>query len=503
MPATGCSLSGGYYGSFYRNEYGSLNPVGSRAACYNPLGALLPLSAGSAADPEPAGGAAAGQPGAPPGPDRQLRASRRPRCSTSSWRIRGPRRTRTSPRPASPPRRPASRTWAARWRPPWRRSASPRGRCPSCRCRAICATKTGTTTRRWRCTTSEGTSHLHQPPAARTGTCAAKAQAAYQFTQRLPRHAGRGLTSRSTAACSRPPAPWPASPPCAQETEETGVRAELRRRMSENLSGAVSVETQPARRLQLAAGQQRHAASPRSPTPAPSAPVSRTASSCRRWRTASATSSSCSADWQPNDKLCRCSSSPKPAGTGSRSPSSYGLREPSMNSVGLDCDLRDQRQMEPERLRVARPPGSSIRRGPDAAIMAFDNTATTLGVGFTGKPTGKLEVGGTLAFINDRSEYAQTLDATAGAGSAALLAATGGLPDIVFRQTTPEAVRQVHAGQAVRGAGRGRAPALDAGTTGPGATTARRSSSPTARPSIASRRQNVSFIGVTYIYRWQ
>jgi hypothetical protein len=68
--------------------------------------------------------------------------------------------------------------------------------------------------------------------------------------------------------------------------------------------------------------------------------------------------------------------------------------------------------------------------------MAFDNTATTLGVGFTGKPMANLDVGGTLSFIDDRSAYAQTLDPTAGAGSAELLAATGGLPDTVFRQTT-------------------------------------------------------------------
>ena len=68
--------------------------------------------------------------------------------------------------------------------------------------------------------------------------------------------------------------------------------------------------------------------------------------------------------------------------------------------------------------------------------MAFDNTAVTLGLGFTGKPMANLEVGGNLSFMDDRSEYAQTLDAGAGGEAAALLAATGGLPDTVFRQTT-------------------------------------------------------------------
>ncbi len=45
-----------------------------------------------------------------------------------------------------------------------------------------------------------------------------------------------------------------------------------------------------------------------------------------------------------------------------------------------------------------------------------------------------MEVGGNLAYVNDRNVYAQTLDTYAGADSAALLAATGGLPNITFRQ---------------------------------------------------------------------
>lgn len=41
-----------------------------------------------------------------------------------------------------------------------------------------------------------------------------------------------------------------------------------------------------------------------------------------------------------------------------------------------------------------------------------------------------------MSITDDTSVYAQSPDATASAGGAALLAATGGLPDIVFRQTT-------------------------------------------------------------------
>jgi hypothetical protein len=47
----------------------------------------------------------------------------------------------------------------------------------------------------------------------------------------------------------------------------------------------------------------------------------------------------------------------------------------------------------------------------------------------------KLRIGGNLSYADDRSVYAQSLDAGAGLSSAQLLAATGGLPDILFRQT--------------------------------------------------------------------
>ena len=68
--------------------------------------------------------------------------------------------------------------------------------------------------------------------------------------------------------------------------------------------------------------------------------------------------------------------------------------------------------------------------------MSFQDTTTGVGLGLTGKPTEKLEVGGNLAYINDKNVYAQALDATAPPESVALLNATGGLPNVAFRQTT-------------------------------------------------------------------
>jgi MtrB/PioB family decaheme-associated outer membrane protein len=72
---------------------------------------------------------------------------------------------------------------------------------------------------------------------------------------------------------------------------------------------------------------------------------------------------------------------------------------------------------------------------PAGAILEFDNTNTTVGIGASGRIGAKLEFGGTLSYINDDNAYAQTLDPLAPPAEAALLAAAGGLPDIVFRQT--------------------------------------------------------------------
>ena len=67
--------------------------------------------------------------------------------------------------------------------------------------------------------------------------------------------------------------------------------------------------------------------------------------------------------------------------------------------------------------------------------MSFSNHNTGAGIGATGKPTGQIEWGGSLGYADDRSICAQALDATAPPDSVALLAATGGLPGLVVRQT--------------------------------------------------------------------
>ncbi len=214
------------------------------------------------------------------------------------------------------------------------------------------------------------------------------------------------------------------------ETEETSVRAEVRRRMTETVSGSLALITserdgspwlRPNSGVGVteitdpATGFTRNAIF--SPTLAD-----------RRRDKAKAT-----AMWQANDALSLQLGAEYGRDKYS-APSEFALRSSRMDFYNLDVgyalsdawSVNGYASFGRQKLNQGRPEGY---------ILAYDNTSTNVGLGFTGKAAERLEVGGSVSYVNDKNEYAQTLDATAGAANAALLAATGGLPDIVFRRT--------------------------------------------------------------------
>ena len=72
---------------------------------------------------------------------------------------------------------------------------------------------------------------------------------------------------------------------------------------------------------------------------------------------------------------------------------------------------------------------------PAGYVLAFDDSSFNAGVGFNGKIDAKWQVGGTLSYMSNVDKYEQTLVANPAPGSAELLGAAGGLPDIAFRRT--------------------------------------------------------------------
>jgi MtrB/PioB family decaheme-associated outer membrane protein len=72
---------------------------------------------------------------------------------------------------------------------------------------------------------------------------------------------------------------------------------------------------------------------------------------------------------------------------------------------------------------------------PQGYVLSFDDKAFNAGIGLNGKPSEKLQLGALLSFVNNEDTYSQGLAPNAAPGSAQLLAAAGGLPDVTFRRT--------------------------------------------------------------------
>lgn len=215
-----------------------------------------------------------------------------------------------------------------------------------------------------------------------------------------------------------------------QKTDETGVRAELRRRMSENFSGAISVSSSQrdgSNWLRDNSGRGVTEVSDPATGFFPTAIFMPSLANRQRDKV------KLFADWQPTEELT-LQFSAEGGKDKHHSPSSYGVRDTDMNQFSVDWAYA---------LSYAWNFTGYVSQGvqtfdqsrPAGYVMAFENTSSAVGIGFTGKISSKLEVGGNLSYLDDKSVYAQTLDNFTGADSVALLAATSGLPDVVYRQT--------------------------------------------------------------------
>jgi len=212
--------------------------------------------------------------------------------------------------------------------------------------------------------------------------------------------------------------------PLRQETTETGVRAELRRRLTSDLSGAISVSSSKRDGSNWLQGSSNAPGVTEVADPATSlssAIFMPTLADRQRDKV------KLFADWQASEKLSLQFSAEDGKDKFS-APSAYSLQSTRMNQFGVDWNyaLSDNWALNGyvsqglQTLNQVRPAG---------AVLAFDNTNTGVSFGAIGKVNAKLQVGGNLSYSDDRSVYAQSLDSLAGA-------ATGGLPDIVYRQTT-------------------------------------------------------------------
>jgi MtrB/PioB family decaheme-associated outer membrane protein len=217
-----------------------------------------------------------------------------------------------------------------------------------------------------------------------------------------------------------------------QNTRETGVHAELRRRLSDDFSGAINLsrsQRDGSNWLRDVSGLGVAAVGDVADPSIgfSSALFSPTLADRRRDKV------KIYGDWMP-DKDWSVQFSAENGNDAFNTPSQNGLKQTRMNQFAVDASYA---------LSFRWALNGFISRGFQTFnqsrnagyVMAFENTNTNVGLGFTGKPDNQIDVGGNLTYVDDKSQYVQALDAAADPYTAASLAATGGLPDIMFQQT--------------------------------------------------------------------
>lgn len=196
-----------------------------------------------------------------------------------------------------------------------------------------------------------------------------------------------------------------------EDTKELGYRAELRRSLSETLNAAVSyVQSKRDGGSWLNIG-----------------PYSAVGTYPMTMMDRKRDKVKVSADWMPIDKLSLqfMLEDGKDTYTG---PTDKGLRDTGMRSYGVDAALSVS-----ENWKLT----GYVNRGDQTLhvdhnigyLAELEDVNTSIGVGVAGKPTSKLEMGGDLSYLNDNNRYQQSM-----ATGAAI--AGGGLPDVTYRMTS-------------------------------------------------------------------
>jgi MtrB/PioB family decaheme-associated outer membrane protein len=213
-------------------------------------------------------------------------------------------------------------------------------------------------------------------------------------------------------------------------TDETSVRAELRRSLSDTLSGALSVSSS---RRSGSAWLKDNSGLGVSPVTDFAAPAIVNGIFMPTLADRQRDKVKIYADWMPS-KDWSIQFSAEDGTDKYGSPSLYGLRDAGLNQFSVDWSYAVSFRLQLNGFASTGTQSfNQSRQG--GYVMAFDNRNSSFGVGFAAKPTSQLELGGSLSYVDDVSKYAQTLNNSAAAYTIASLAASGGLPDIMFRKT--------------------------------------------------------------------
>ncbi len=283
------------------------------------------------------------------------------------------------------------------------------------------------------------------------------------------------------------------------KTEEIGWRAELRRGLSETLTGAVS----------YASSRRDGASNWLKPNSLPATGVtersdtqiySRTAIFPMMFMNRIRDKVKLSADWYATERLS-LQFSVEDAKDAYGAPTTKGMRDSGYFLYSIDATLNLSAKWKltgywsqnDQELHVAH------SSGYDATIRTLN---TTLGIGVAGKPSSRLEVGTDLSYLNDSTKYNQLLDGSASANNKTFYNQQGGLPEVAYdefrlrlfgkyalEKNADLRVDVVHF--------RAR---LDEWTWGYGGVPFAYSDNTTVS---FDTKQHVTFVGASYIYKWR
>jgi len=283
------------------------------------------------------------------------------------------------------------------------------------------------------------------------------------------------------------------------KTEEIGWRAELRRSLSETLTGAVS----------YASSRRDGASSWLKPNSLPATGIteqsdtqiySRTATFPVMFMNRIRDKVKLSADWYATQRLS-LQFVVEDAKDAYGAPTTKGMRDSGYLLYSIDAALNLSEKWKltgywsqnDQEIHVAH------SSGYNATIRTLN---TTLGIGAAGKLSSRLEVGTDLSYLNDSTQYNQLLDGSASANNKTFYNQQGGLPEVSYdefrlrlfgkyalEKNADLRVDLVHM--------RAR---LDEWTWGYGGTPFTYSDNTTVS---FDHKQHVTFLGATYIYKWR
>ena len=260
-----------------------------------------------------------------------------------------------------------------------------------------------------------------------------------------------------------------------QKTQETGVRAELRSRLSDELGGAVTLSSSQrdgSSWLQSAATGVTLVAD----SALTQAVLMPTMADRQR------TKLRFSGDWQPN-KDFNLQVSAEQNNDSYSSPSSLGLQDARVRQLGLDWSyiVSSAWALNGYLSHSTQTMNQSLAAG---TLLALDNTNLAAAIGVTGKLSSKVQMGANLSYLDDKTVYNQS--------------AANSLPDVNYSQTALKvfATYQLEKNARVRLDVLHQKTSTDDWTwknvTYADGTTVR-----------DNPKQSVSLIGLSYVYQWK